>query len=944
MKRFLSVIAILATAFMAFTACEEEGSGEITISDEASKELFDNGISFASTPDGGKLSATLSFDAPSPWSATVGDAAETKAEPWLNVDPASGPAGPATITVTAQENTGDEDRSAVVTITSGDLSLSFNVSQQANLQQKPSVTVELDKQSAQMSVGETLELLATVLPDQEAVWFSSNENVATVAGEHRADVVGTYINVGTVTAVGEGEAIITAKVGDTSAQCVITVVANGEEGRLIITPDKVTILKNEKLQLSVTDEKGNAVKATWSTTDNIVAVVDENNVLEARNPGSAVVTATADGKTGTCEVTVEDEVGVQSIAFDPDYIEMNIGDERQLEVVFTPENATHKHIDVWAVDGGNPAVTVDDKGVVKAVKKGTAVVVAGINYTNLTARCTIKVIDPDNPDIPVESLVIEPAPVTLAVDEEKILTAVMQPSDANVTVEWKCDNPNIIALGSISKTQAKIQGLSAGKTTVTAYAGGKTATCEVTVEGSGQVAVTSITLNKTQLEMTVGQTETLVATVLPENATDKALNWSVRDNRIVSVSASGEITALSVGSTTVTVISVKYPSVMASCQVTVRAGGGGSSTLRSVSIDPSSVTLSLNEEKALSLILDPADAEVTIYWESSNSSIAKVQMTSKLTAKVQGLAAGHATLTAHAGDLTATCEVTVQSGSTVPVQSVTLNAHELQLSVGQQFQLVATVLPENATEKGVVWSSNVQSSKLYIDTNGMVSGLQECEATVTVRSKDNAYIYDTCKITVTGGSSSTEEFVDLGLPSGLKWRTMNVGASKPEDYGNYYAWAETSPKSSYTSSNYKYPATSYGDGITIYKKYDTTPGGDGKTVLEAEDDAATANLGNGWRMPTFKEFKELRENCTWTWKTQNGVNGMLVTGPNGKSIFLPAGGWYSNSTLNSKGSYGSYWTATGDGGTANAVDFINGDKDKALVPRYEGRSVRPVKD
>ena len=415
------------------------------------------------------------------------------------------------------------------------------------------------------------------------------------------------------------------------------------------------------------------------------------------------------------------------------------------------------------------------------------------------------------------------------------------------------------------------------------------------------------------------------------------------DNRIVSVGANGELTAQSIGTTTVTVISVMYPSVMASCQVTVSAGGG-SSNINSVSIDPSSVTLALNEEKALTLILDPSDAEVTIYWDSSNSSIAKVQMTSKTTAKVQGLAAGQATLTAHAGNLTATCEVTVQSGSSVPVESVTLNKHELELSVGQQFQLVATVLPENATEKGVVWSSNVQSSKLYIDTNGMVTGLQECEATVTVRCKDNAYIYDTCKITVTGGGSSgtDEEAVDLGLPSGLKWSSMNVGASKPEDYGNYYAWAETSPKSSYSSSNYKYPATSYGDGITIYAKYDTTPGGDGKTVLEAEDDAATVNLGNGWRMPTFKEFKELRENCTWTWTTRNGVNGMLVTGPNGKSIFLPAGGWYDKTTLNYKGSYGSYWTATGDGGTANAVDFVNGDKDKALVPRSEGRSIRAV--
>ena len=365
-------------------------------------------------------------------------------------------------------------------------------------------------------------------------------------------------------------------------------------------------------------------------------------------------------------------------------------------------------------------------------------------------------------------------------------------------------------------------------------------------------------------------------------------------------------------------------------------------------MDPASATIAVGEEKALSLILTPADAEVTIYWESSESSIAKVSMTSKTTAKVQGMSAGQATLTAHAGNLTATCDITVQSsGSAVPVESVTLNVHELQLTVNQQYQLIPTVLPENATEKGVVYSSTVSGSKLYIDTNGKITALAACEATITVRCKDNAYKYDTCHVIVTDGSGSGsgsggDEAVDLGLPSGLKWRSMNVGASKPEDYGNYYAWAETSPKSSYTSSNYKYPATSYSDGITIYKKYDSTPGGDKKSVLEAEDDAATANLGSDWRMPTSTEFKELRENCTWTWTTRSGVSGMLVTGPNKNSIFLPAGGWYDNDGLTGKTTYGSYWTATGDGGTAYAVDFINGDEDKALVPRCEGRSVRPV--
>ena len=219
----------------------------------------------------------------------------------------------------------------------------------------------------------------------------------------------------------------------------------------------------------------------------------------------------------------------------------------------------------------------------------------------------------------------------------------------------------------------------------------------------------------------------------------------------------------------------------------------------------------------------------------------------------------------------------------------------------------------------------------------MVSALAECEATVTVRCKANAYISASCKVTVTAGGStgSDEEVVDLGLPSGLKWRSMNVGASKPEDYGNYYAWGETTTKTSYIWSTYKYSSSDY---------YGTGVGQSGKTVLIPEDDAATANLGEGWRTPKNKEWKELKENCSWKWTTRNGVNGMQVTGPNGNSIFLPAAGYF-RSSLTNKGTYGSYWSssyATAD--NALGWDFINSDVSSAYLDRSMGCSVRPVKE
>ena len=262
-----------------------------------------------------------------------------------------------------------------------------------------------------------------------------------------------------------------------------------------------------------------------------------------------------------CEEVIN-EVPATSITFDEPDATMKVGETKTLTVTVEPENTTDK-VEWECLMPEN--ATVKD-GVVTALQEGFASIVAKAGDVQATCRIFITAADGE------ESFVIEPAPVTLAIGDEAVLTAVMKPSGEKVKVEWKCDKPDVVALGAINDSQAKIQGQAEGKATVTAYADGKTATCEVTVNGGAAIVpVTSITLNKDKLEMTVGEKDTLVATILPANATYKALNWSVMDNRIVSVGANGELTAVSAGTTTVTVISVMHPTVMASCQVTVTA-------------------------------------------------------------------------------------------------------------------------------------------------------------------------------------------------------------------------------------------------------------------------------------------------------------------------------------------------------------------------------------
>ena len=178
------------------------------------------------------------------------------------------------------------------------------------------------------------------------------------------------------------------------------------------------------------------------------------------------------------------------------------------------------------------------------------------------------------------------------------------------------------------------------------------------------------------------------------------------------------------------------------------------------------------------------------------------------------------------------------------------------------------------------------------------------------------------------GTANGHSWVDLGLPSGKKWATCNVGATLPEEYGDYFAWGETNPKSEYTSNN-----------NTTYDKTMNDISGN------AQYDAARANWGGNWRIPTYDELYELGTKCTWTWTTQNGVNGYKVTGPSGASIFLPAAGVRYKSSLGNAGVDGFYWSSTpleSSGRGAYNLDVHSSNHGMYSNYRYYGLSVRPV--
>ena len=205
------------------------------------------------------------------------------------------------------------------------------------------------------------------------------------------------------------------------------------------------------------------------------------------------------------------------------------------------------------------------------------------------------------------------------------------------------------------------------------------------------------------------------------------------------------------------------------------------------------------------------------------------------------------------------------------------------------------------------------------------------------------------------GQQAGYYYVDLGLPSGTRWATCNIGANSPENCGDYFAWGEVSTKESYYWTSYQHSHGSAYCSITKYCPLGISGFGyeygyacytDNLTVLEPCDDAAVANWGEGWCMPTKEEMEELLNNCTNVWTSINGVNGRKFTGPNGNSIFMPAAGHYYDTMLLDGDTDGFYWTSSVYSDNANYSWVIRFSSSNCVVShphyRYSGHPVRPV--
>ena len=412
----------------------------------------------------------------------------------------------------------------------------------------------------------------------------------------------------------------------------------------------------------------------------------------------------------------EEDTGipVASVGFNKNVLELEVGETYKLNATVLPSNATDKTL-IWSSSDSDVASVSD--GLITARKEGKAEITA--KSGNKQAVCTVTVKPDTDVTVPVTSVTLNQSVYTLAIGASYTLIPTVLPANAtDRQVKWSSSNEKTVTVSD----RGVIQAIAEGTSTIKAEAGGKSATCAVTVEKT-IVAVTEVTLDRTSLTLKVNETFTLSATVAPENATDKAVKWTTSNSGVVRVS-NGTVTAVGEGTAKITAAA---GGKSASCTVTVEKEETEIIPVDSVTLNRNSLELGLNEAFTLSATVAPENAtDKAVKWTTSDSGVVRVS-----NGTVTSVGEGTAKITAAAGGKSASCTVTVKNAEPefIPVDSVTLNRESLELKVDETFTLTALIAPSDATETEIIWNSDNTSVATVAD--GIVTAVGVGTANIT---------------------------------------------------------------------------------------------------------------------------------------------------------------------------------------------------------------------
>lgn len=446
--------------------------------------------------------------------------------------------------------------------------------------------------------------------------------------------------------------------------------------------------------------------------------------------------------------------------------------------------------------------------------------------------------------------------------------------------------------------------------------------------------VTAIKISDTSIKLKTGQTYQLSVIGDPEGAIIPSLKWTSSSTTVAAVDQTGKVTAKKGGKATITATSTENANMKVTCSVDI------TQLVTSVTISETALAMAVGEYYEISATANPSTAaNKELKWTCSNTSVVKIYDDF-----IKAVGVGTANITVAATDGSgkkAICKVTVFDEAP---KSITLNAPSTIL-YGESSQITATISPTSASSATIQWSSSDDKIATVDQKGNVTAGNEDGRVTITAKINGTTSIEGTAVITIK--EDSQHDYVDLGLPSGTMWATCNLGATKPTEAGDCYAWGDVEPKIKYLWSTY-FDTKDEGNSFIKYSITKTK-------ILEAENDAATINWGEKWCMPTAEQWQELIDNCVWVY----GGYGFYVYKKKDNSssyskndihIFIPYSRYAYDTNINYN-SYCLYWSSSIASQSSEAITF-NASYNKYdstnylecySTERYSGYGIRPVR-
>lgn len=666
----------------------------------------------------------------------------------------------------------EEVGEAIFTIELAGIKNSFDITVLEGNPEESELTITLNFENLILKQGETSKLTATIEPenatDKTVSWKSDNEAVATVSDD------------GMVTAISVGTAIITATCGSATATCTVTV--NPVEATSIeLSSRDVTLLIGSTTTLTATVYPENTTnqQITWSSSAPTIASVDAKGNITAIREGEATITATCGSASATCKVTVT-PVAPTSIELNVKDMVLYIGQSETIQAIVRPPNTTYPTV-TWHSDDESVA-TVSANGKVTGTKEGTATITA--TCANVSATCRVTV----NP-IPASNIEITSGNVTLTIGSSTKLAAKVSPDNTtHPDVDWSSSDTGVATIAA----DGTVTAVSLGTAIITAKCGNVSATCTVTVI---PVPSEGIVISPSEVTMLLEETFTLSATVYPEDTTDKNVTWGSDNPSVASVSSTGVVTALSIGTARIT---ARNGNSSATCQVTVNPV-----VATGISLNVKDETIFVASSTQLVATISPFNVtDKTITWTSSKPEIATVSDQGE----VLGLSVGTTTVTASIGNVSASAQINVVHRIPDMDPAVTTSERDIVTISGRPVNMAVYAEGGEPTGWSYLWTKNGETVSKSSELNIMAINDTETVKAETYRVKvENeidkvvilseifdfvVQIYPAIKENPDGNGSGIDISISTGTDSPDKTREGNIitlSASTPSG-GNPQGW------------------------------------------------------------------------------------------------------------------------------------------------------------